>query len=196
MPISPSESTAMKKLLLSGIAALFLATGTHANASDIKLVHLPPIPGTVVNYESWHLEIVGDIAPGDDLKFVLERRKIPLPYRDALNVYLKGRGGNLEAGLNIGKMIAGFEMGTFVEEYCASVCALMWLAGGSNRAVWDTAHIGFHAAYYGENGTVTPEGNALVGAYLHSLGFNDEAIVFLTQKQPDSMEWLTSEKAK
>jgi hypothetical protein len=176
----------MKAILL---ASTMLAMINTANAADIKHSYLPPVAGATSG--AWYLNIVGDIEPGDDTKFYQEWQKIPSPNRSWVNVYLKSGGGDLKTGLSIGKMVRDFQLGTMVEEYCASVCALIWLAD-TNRGAWDTAPIGFHAAYYGKDGAVTPEGNALVGAYLHSLGFTDEAIIYLTQTQPNSIEWLTS----
>jgi hypothetical protein len=71
----------------------------------------------------------------------------------------------------------------------------MWLAG-KIRGLTEDDRIGFHAAYYGSNGKVSSEANAMVGAYLNRLGFSYRTIHFLTYAAPDSMQWLTSENAK
>jgi hypothetical protein len=59
------------------------------------------------------------------------------------------------------------------------------------------ARIGFHAVYRMEGGEARESGagNALVGAYLNSLGFSQRAIFFITQTSPKSMTWLTFEDA-
>ena len=82
-----------------------------------------------------------------------------------------------------------------VEDECASVCGLIWLAGDP-RLVVKTAHIGFHAARYASNGKVLSDANAVIGAYLFRLGFSYDTIRFLTHTSPDSMEWLTNEAAE
>ena len=72
----------------------------------------------------------------------------------------------------------------------------MWLAGKWRFADADS-RIGFHAAYFAETRQTTPGGNAVVGAYLRELGFQDRTIYFLTQKPPNgNLEWLTVEKAR
>jgi hypothetical protein len=42
----------------------------------------------------------------------------------------------------------------------------------------------------------TGSGNALVGAYLNTLGLTDEAIVFITSAAPDDVEFLSFQKAE
>ncbi len=61
-----------------------------------------------------------------------------------------------------------------------------------------TARVGFHAAYVVEGGKKeeTGAGNALVGAYLSHLGLSYEAIVYITEKPPDDVTWLTRDDAR
>ena len=99
-------------------------------------------------------------------------------------------------GLNIGLMIRQKKMATVVFDTCASVCALIWLAG-TPRAVFEDSNVGFHAVYNGtEDKTINSGGNALVGAYLKQLGFSYQTIFYLTQTAPEEMEWLNGDKAK
>ena len=74
---------------------------------------------------------------------------------------------------------------------CASACGLVWLAG-TPRVVEQDAHVGLHAAYLRRNGVSVETGaaNALIGAYLGRLGFEDRAIVYLTSAPPDDMTWI------
>jgi hypothetical protein len=89
---------------------------------------------------------------------------------------------------------------------CASGCALIWLAG-TPRAAFIGAHIGFHSSWRStavacgqyrtcKRADVSSSGNAAIGTYLAELGFSYTAIQFFTQAEPDSMEWLSREKAQ
>ena len=53
--------------------------------------------------------------------------------------------------------------------------------------------IGFHAAYQEKGGMALENGmaNALVGAYLNSLGLSSSAVSYITHAAPNSMQWLT-----
>jgi hypothetical protein len=109
-------------------------------------------------------------------------------------VAFQSDGGNLIAGLRIGETIRAKKFSTIVPDNvrCASACALAWL-GGVERFMGTNAHIGFHAAYMVQRGqpTQTAVGNAVMGAYLNSLGLPERAIVYITQAAPQSMTWLT-----
>jgi len=114
-------------------------------------------------------------------------------------VYLESAGGNVEAALSMAGMIKIVTAQTVVTKHCASMCAVVWLAG-SPRWVVSGAHIGFHAAYLsdedGNNLGVSPGGNAIIGAFLGKLGYSNETIRRLTETDPESMYWLTRETAK
>jgi hypothetical protein len=114
-------------------------------------------------------------------------------------VLFESPGGNLLAGLNIGRAIRLKEFFTAVEggKECASACGLAWL-GGIKRFAHPDARIGFHAAYIENNGqaTETGAGNALVGAYLNQLSLPQSAIVYLTSAPPHDMEWLPLQEAR
>jgi peptidoglycan hydrolase-like protein with peptidoglycan-binding domain len=114
-------------------------------------------------------------------------------------VIFDSNGGNLIAGLEIGRGIRLKGFDTFVPDnmLCASACALAWL-GGKEKLAGPEARIAFHAAWKLEDGkkVETGPGNALVGAYLHSLGLSDEAILFITSAPPDGAEMLTFRKAE
>ena len=114
-------------------------------------------------------------------------------------VVFDSEGGNLVEALEMGRKIRLRGFSTVVPEgaMCASACALAWLAG-QKRFIASDAKVGFHAAYEleGEAPPVeTGSGNALVGAYLNDLGFSGEAIYYFTSAPPESMNWLTPEKA-
>lgn len=106
-------------------------------------------------------------------------------------VLLNSPGGNLEAGIEIGRAISRAGYDTIVQDICASACALAWLAGQRRFAV-EEAHIGFHVAYKGaavplESGM----GNAVVGLYLGELGLGQNVVIYVTSAAPDDMQWLS-----
>jgi hypothetical protein len=174
----------IKKLLLAG--AVLTAIGQPVYAATITIGD--PAPGGLRS-----VFVTGKIEPGDNERF---RWSVASLSDRNVVVWLTSPGGNIVAGLDIGKQIRARRFATFVDDSCASVCGLMWLAG-DRRMVVRTAHIGFHAAYDGSTGEVSSAGNALVGAYLNFLGFSDDAIGFLTDTPPDnSIQWLTAEVAE
>jgi hypothetical protein len=172
----------MKRLLLIATA---LAATTAANAADMTVRYVNNVP-TVF--------IAGKIETRDYAQF--ENLTARIPANKGL-VVLDSPGGNLSDGLNIGLLIRQKRMATVVYDQCVSVCALMWLAGVT-RGVSTEAGIGFHAAWFLEDGKKVPSsaGNAVVGGYLMQLGFGYAAIESLTQAGPEDVEWLDDAKAK
>lgn len=132
--------------------------------------------------------IEGEIISGDDLKF----KRLALQHEIDV-VALNSPGGNLEAGLSIGRAIQLQGYSTVVLDgfTCASACSLIWLAG-SPRFVSRGAKIGFHASYFDDLGKRIPTatGNALVGHYLSQLNLPTEAVVFATSASPYEVSWL------
>lgn len=139
------------------------------------------------------ISIIGTFNEGDDATF----RKLAATIDRAV-VVLNSGGGNLQAGLEIGRAIRlrGFATAVPADALCASACALTWLAG-SPRLLDDRSKLGFHAAYRLVNGQASEYGaaNALVGAYLNQLGLNDKAVVYVTSAPPEGVEWLTANTA-
>jgi TPR repeat protein len=146
-----------------------------------------------VDGEPTLLVVSGELQLGDEKRFVGEA----LPLDEAF-VVLSSEGGNVYAALEIAKAIRLKGFPTIVPEghRCASACALAWLAG-QTRFMGPDAEIGFHAVYEMNDGKPTERGaaNALVGAYLNSLGFSEAAIYYITSSPPEGMNWLTPEAA-
>jgi len=107
-------------------------------------------------------------------------------------VILDSPGGNLESALQIGKEInvRGYSTSVEREKICASACALVWLAG-DKRYMEPTSQIGFHAASVSGSNSITGEGNAMIGAYLNSLGMSMDAIRYITRPSPTDLQWLS-----
>jgi len=114
-------------------------------------------------------------------------------------VLFNSNGGDLDAGLAIGRAIRQGKFATAVPAgvQCASACALAWL-GGTTRYMANSARIGFHAAYVEERGGARESGvgNALVGAYLNALGLPEAAVIYMTSAAPEDIQWLTMEDAR
>ena len=140
------------------------------------------------------INIEGNLRSGDDAAFLAAT----LGVERAL-VVLDSDGGNLLAGLEIGRIIRARGFSTTVRDgrRCASACALAWL-GGRRRFMGATSAIGFHAAYEFERGfpATSGVGNALIGAYLASLGLPDRAVIYITMASPSEMTWLNVSQAR
>ena len=170
----------LSALALSASALLGLVP---AEAATVRRSSIDGVPVILV---------AGTLAYGDEKQFAFVSRDMP----KAL-VALDGPGGNLHAGLEIGRAIRMKGYVTLAPKSCASACALAWL-GGQKRAMFPGARVGFHAAYTDESGTLVPtsSGNALVGAYLNQLGLSSNAIIYVTSTSPESMAWLTTREAR
>jgi ATP-dependent protease ClpP protease subunit len=139
------------------------------------------------------ITITGSIDFGDERRF----RDVALQSERAM-VALHSPGGNVKAGIEIGKAVRLKEYITAVspDASCASACALIWL-GGMKRFMAKGAQVGFHAAYIEDNSGKRESGmaNALIGAYLNQLGLSQRAIQYITFTPPDGIQWLTAADA-
>ena len=173
----------LRGLLLLAAASLALAPLVPASgaAAEIRVTRAPS--GDVT------LELSGIIELGDDARVAVAASGSPRPAA----VSLSSLGGNVQAALAIGALVRREGLKTVVpaRAVCASACGLVWLAG-TPRAMGEEAHVGLHAAYLRRNGVSVETGaaNALIGAYLDRLGFDDRAIVYLTGAAPDEMTWI------
>jgi len=114
-------------------------------------------------------------------------------------VVLNSPGGNLVAGLAIGRLVRLRAFATAVPDdaMCASACALAWL-GGTTRYLGSRSALGFHAAsvMHGRQAVETGVGNALIGSYLARLGLSERAVVYITAAKPSDIQWLHPDDAK
>jgi hypothetical protein len=132
------------------------------------------------------ISVEGEIGPGDGDAFAKAATNLT-----KAAVIFDSMGGSLSAGLQIGAIIRQKGFGTAVPEglRCASACALAWLAG-TPRMMAKHSLIGFHAAYEVGEQTASGVGNAVVGAYLTSLGLPISAVVYITEARPQQMQYL------
>ena len=177
----------------TSIAALFLTstmmTTIHAADITISTAGQTGVPKVYIS---------GEINSGDEKKFAQILLYTANNARTFL--YLDSIGGDLSAGLAIAyKVRENPRIETVVyNNRCASMCALIWLASNVRWATSDS-RVGFHAMQFTEakdNCSVSPGGNAVIGAFLARGGFSDTTIRRLTETEPKSMFWLTTAKAK
>jgi hypothetical protein len=177
----------LKKLLLA--SALVLPV--QAQAAEITWWSSSSKPNI------YNMKLSGDIEVGEYNKFrrVVESMKLNQPR--VITIQLESRGGIPDEAIAIGRMIREYDFATYVADntLCASSCALIWVAG---QRLWGwKAYIGFHGVYVEKTQQPSPAGNALVGAYLKELGFNDAAINYMTHALPqEPLERLTLAKAR
>lgn len=172
-----------KAILFTGAFFFSPVTGDAANI----FVNFAPDGSCAVTF-------YGEIKLGDE-----NTLDILTPDCKGGGVLLKSDGGSLVAGLRIGELIREKRLETAVafDARCASACALAWL-GGTKRYMSNSSWIGFHAAYTVDDlGTANESGigNALVGAYITTLGLPKTAVIFAASARPNEMNWLTAQHA-
>mgnify|MGYP006285646851 CR=1 FL=1 len=137
--------------------------------------------------------VTGEIVPDDHKRFVAKTISL-----DEAIVVFSSPGGNLIAGVEIGKAIRLKDFTTYVPEgkFCTSACAIAWI-GGTRRLMSRDARIGFHAAYRSTGGMQQESGmaNAFVGAFFNSIGLPARTVMYLTSASPQEMRWLAPEDA-
>lgn len=169
------------RLILAGLLASLAPTALLAQTT------LPP--GRVyVAREGTTTSIVifGRISPETEGAFTAAANA-----NRGARVVLNSGGGSLTPALNIGRFIRENRLQTYVPDAsgCFSACSLIWLAG-TERHIGQGARIGFHAAYVAQQGgpgQVSSSGNAVIGAYLSRLGYNDGAIRLFTAAPPNQI---------
>jgi ATP-dependent protease ClpP protease subunit len=136
----------------------------------------------------------GEIIAGDEIKFDAGIKDLNFP-NEAV-VFLNSEGGEVETSLLIANTIWARRFHTVVGKnaLCSSMCGIIWLSG-SQKWVYPSSRIGFHSPYFPDK-RISPGGAAIIGAYLAKIGLSDAAIRYLTEAEPNSMNWLTAEKAR
>lgn len=181
---------------MRGRSLKLLGLGLLVGISALTSLH-PAVAATVRAVDDDRVSIIvvsGDFELGDEKKFI----DVAVSRPDAI-VAFNSPGGNLIAGIEIGRAIRlkGYTTVVMNGSVCASACGLAWL-GGRRRVLQSKGLVGFHAAYLnGADGPiVTSTGNAVAGAYLNQLGLSTDAIVYVTARKPNDMQWLTIEDAR
>jgi hypothetical protein len=165
-----------------------LSFNASSFAASISLAPLDNDPSHAI------VLVEGDLLPSDDAAFRAHVGRLTKAI-----VGFKSDGGNLLAGIAIGKTIRlkSFATAVLDGERCASACALAWL-GGAPRLMGTSAYVGFHAAYVEKDGRAMEigVGNALVGSYLTQIGLSENAVIYITAAAPTEVRWLTLRDAE
>jgi hypothetical protein len=165
-----TSATTFRSFVSASVALICATLSGRATAATIDTTQLAD--GSTV------ISVQGDLVLPD-----IEVFKLKLSGVTKGLVLLASDGGSLQAGIQIGTAIRLRGLATLVPDgsRCASACAIAWL-GGTPRVMGQNARIGFHAAYRLERGApvATGVGNALLGAYLNTLGLSDRAIIYVT----------------
>jgi hypothetical protein len=178
----------MKRLLMT-TAALALLT-TTAQAAQIW-VNPAKDHGHVIH-------IKGDIEKGDANQFANVVGNAGVRPNDA-TVYLDSPGGYVTEGVPIARAIRKYGWNTYVGKAtaCASMCAVIWLAG-KTHFINEDGRVGFHSATNAKlnPGKRSEYGNAMMFSFYHELGASDKAARVFMAANPDDAIWLTDALAK
>lgn len=175
----------MRAAVRSFLACVPAAFCLEVSAAEIKIIEGNP---NIVG-------IFGTLVSSDADKFINSVSRL----NEAV-VVLHSDGGSALAGVVIGQAIRQKGFSTYVpnDSLCASACALAWL-GGAPRLMSKSARIGFHAAYSISNSgqkSESGQANAIIGAYLNSLGLPLRAVSYIASASPDQMKWLNATDAQ
>ena len=111
-------------------------------------------------------------------------------------VVLDSKGGMVGEGIRIGSIVRSRAFTTYVpaKAECASMCGVVWLSG---RTRWLDAEskVGFHAAYNAQDKEVSGSANAVIGAFLQSIGLGLDAIGYVATASPRTVSWMTADRA-
>lgn len=167
-----------------GSALIAFLIFSPATAAEIN------IEGPFSKAGFFNIYLSGELNLEDAKKFELQTKNIEKGV-----LFLASPGGSVLAGLAIGEYVRQKSFVTAVNSthFCVSICPLIWLAGNP-RYLYPSSKIGFHAAYYNEDGQgLVPSAlaNAWIGAYLDKLGYDYRFISVVVSAKPDEMLWLT-----
>jgi hypothetical protein len=166
------------------VTALFCALNS-ANGAKIDVSRLDDGSALV--------SLQGDIELDDIAQFWARAATL-----SKATIAFRSNGGSLLAGIRIGAVIRERGFVTLVPDgaQCASACAVAWL-GGLQRLMGNGSKVGFHAAYVlkGHRSVESGPGNAVLGAYLFQLGLSEDSIVYITEADPSSINWLNMDQA-
>jgi hypothetical protein len=178
--------------------------GRHSGQSRrCTLAH--PVPGWTV------IQVYGEIKQGDRATFERYTENVDPA---ATLVIVTGPGGNLSAGIDMGRRVHLKKLIVGVMGKCASSCALIWIGGETGRKFFYQNRPGvltflcFHQpadphALRAPSGHMLPAlsglGNALIIKYLADLGYNQNMIEWATTATAaglSHLQCLTPEVAK
>ncbi|WP_422035870.1 hypothetical protein [Reyranella sp.] len=210
------RSESLVVALLWVIAAILLiAPATHAMTLAVVTKHVTAGAGTFVSHE---INLTGPFEPGgsDELEAVLEKLKArggTKPGDSLATLSLDSKGGALEEGMRVGRLLRQFGVSTIVRngKRCLSSCAIAFLGGATRGTAGPVAdrqleiggRLGFHAFYAPRDGDArdaatsrargVTEGratSAIVVAYVLEMGLDPEPIIRALVRPPEEMTYI------
>ncbi len=160
-------------------------------AAQIAMIAMPATAGQITVHQDANpvIAIEGRIMPGDERIFHDAAEALP-----AALVMLSGPGGSLPPALAIGREIRARGWQTLVPAgaFCASACAVIWLAG-TTRLLASDARIGFHAVatvHGGEPAVETHAFDPVLVNYLTALGYAFDVTATIVNTPSVLIRWL------
>jgi len=147
---------------------------TYSSILGGKVHLLEPGGYDVLRDGSWAVLVEGEISRETtrNVKTLLDR--VP----GIRIVYLNSPGGDLFAGLDLGRHLASVDVQAIVgaRAQCASACALAFLGARSRLVLAEPGSYGFHRQYYIKNGEIQygswRQDTSVIEAYLKQINFN------------------------
>lgn len=150
----------------------------------------------------------GIIDSGAPARFLGMMKSGQIP--EGSNVYLNSPGGNLAAGLALGRLFRFGDMTTFIGRpvfvskssskgsgervICASACAYAYLGGTWRWAPTSGAPFGVHQFYLPDTNTAEvgaiEAASGVVVAYLHEMGIDPDIFTLASTATPKNIVWL------
>ena len=138
-------------LRLISIASIIATAATFSLAEDAKF----SVEGNTLYYDTEKSGLVKDYVTYGDVdlfrKFLAQNSEISI-------IDLNSLGGLTEAGLEIARVVADFDVNTTVSGECSSSCALIFLAG-KDRQLQTGGLLGFHRPIWSAAGMETHYNN-------------------------------------
>lgn len=196
-------------------AIIFVAPATHAMTLAVVTKQVTAGASTFLSHE---INLTGpfELGGSDELKAVLEDLKArggTKPGESLATLSLDSKGGALEEGMRVGRLLRQFGVSTIVRtgKRCLSTCAIAFLGGATPGAAGLVAYrqleiggrLGFHAFYAPRDGDArdaatsrargVTEGratSAIVVAYVLEMGVDPEPIIRALVRPPEEMTYI------
>ena len=215
-------STAARRSRINGavfllVIAVILHVALASHAMTLAVV-TERVAGGSGGYLSHEIRLTGSFERGDSdqLKAILEelkRRGGTNPGESLAVLSLDSKGGALEEGMRVGRLLRQFGVATIVRsgKRCLSSCAIAFLGGATPRPAGPEAdrqlevggRLGFHAFYAPRDGDAhdaatsrargVTEGratSALVVAYVLEMGIDPGPILRALMRPPEEMTYI------
>jgi hypothetical protein len=190
LEIERARLRASRGVLRAGVAVaitvtiLLLTQAAHAAEISVATEGRPGYPAIIL--------IKGKLEKETFREDIAAFQSIADKQRDGAIVQLESIGGSVAAATGIGAIVHNKGFSTVVADnaVCSSSC-------GKERFLGPRARVGFHGAKDINTGDVSSVGNAIIGAYLYSIGVTDyQTIASLVIASPKEMTWVTPENVK